>query len=181
MTLKFVDKRDNEEYNLVRIGNQLWFAENLRYRIPKCSYLYNDDYTLFQKNGYLYSREALDKVCPPGWRIPTASDFELLYKNLESAVLAMNWLEMLAGKHLENNRSLQLGGFGSSAQMDFWDEGHGAYFWTSNKGEFNDEQYCVIDPSGLKFRYAAPLRDLFSIRLVYNDVLNRPPLRFKRF
>jgi uncharacterized protein (TIGR02145 family) len=166
MALKFVDNRDNEEYNLVRIGNQHWFAENLRYRIPKCSYLYKDDYRLYQKNGYLYSREALDKVCPPGWRIPTALDFKMLYKNLKNSALAMSWVEMLAGKHLEDNHSLQLGGFGSTAQMEFWDEGHGAYFWTSDRGEFYDEKYCVIDHSGLKFRYAAPLQNLFSIRLV---------------
>jgi len=170
MSLKFVDNRDYEEYNLVRIGNQLWFAENLRYRIEDNCFMYGEEYSSFKKYGYLYNRDALDMVCPPGWRIPTVSDFSKLYKSLQNSALTMNWVEMLAGKHLEKNLSLQLGGFGSSSQMDFWDEEHGAYFWTSSKGKNNAMQYCIIDTSGMNFRSPAPLRDLFSVRLVYDEV-----------
>ena len=60
MTLKYVDNRDGKEYNLVRIGSQLWFAENLRYYIEESSYMYNDRYSSFEKNGYLYSKDTLD-------------------------------------------------------------------------------------------------------------------------
>lgn len=179
MSLKFVDNRDHEEYNLVRIGNQLWFAENLRYRIEDSCFMYREEYSSFKKYGYLYSFDALDKVCPPGWRIPTAADFSKLYKSLQNSALAMNWVEMLAGKHLDNNLTLQLGGFGSGSQMDYWDEGHGAYFWTSNRGKA-DGQYCIIDPSGLNFRHSAPLRDLFSVRLVFDEVfVPRPSMTFQ--
>ena len=170
MTLKFIDDRDGEEYNLIRIGNQLWFAENLRYHVEDSCFMYRGKYSSFQKYGYLYSKDALDWVSPLGWRIPTASDFLILYKHLKKTVLAMNWVEMLAGKFHGDNLSLQLGGFGSEDEMDFGDEGRGAYFWTSNKGTNDDEQYCIIDSLGINFRFSAPLRDLFSIRLVYNDI-----------
>jgi uncharacterized protein (TIGR02145 family) len=122
----------------------------------------------------------INEVCPPGWRIPTAADFSKLYKSLQNSALAMNWVEMLAGKHLDKNLSLQLGGFGSGSQMDFWDEGHGAYFWTSNR-ENADGLYCIIDPSGLNFRHSAPLRDLFSVRLVLDDYfVSRPSVTFRQ-
>lgn len=171
MTLKYVDNRDGKEYNLVRIGCQLWFAENLRYYIEDSSYMYNDRYSSFEKNGYLYSKDALDELCPPGWHIPSAADFAKLYKSLETSANAMSWVEMLAGRHLERNLSLQFGGFGSESQMDFWEEGLGAYFWTSTEGKNKDRQFCVIDAKGVSFRYPAPLRDLFSVRLVCNEVL----------
>lgn len=30
----FIDERDNQEYKVVKVGNQLWFAQNLAYYIP---------------------------------------------------------------------------------------------------------------------------------------------------
>lgn len=171
MAFKFIDNRDGKEYKLVRIGNQLWFAENLRYYIEDSSHMYNDRYTSFEKNGYLYSKEALDEVCPPGWHIPSAAEFTKFYKSLENSANAMSWVEMLAGKHIDQNISLQFGGFGSDEQMDFWEEGQGAYFWTSTEGKNKDKQFCIIDSKGINFRNPAPLRNLFSVRLVCNEVL----------
>ena len=171
MALKFIDDRDNEEYNLIRIGNQLWFAENFRHRVDDRSFFYKDDYRSFKKNGYLYSKDALEELCPPGWHIPSTAEFTKLFQSLEDSAKAMNWVEMFASKHLDRNLSLQFGGFGSEVQMDFWDEGQGAYFWTSTEGKNKDKQYCVIDSKGISFRYPAPMRDLFSVRLVCNEVL----------
>ena len=176
MTLKYVDNRDGKEYNLVRIGSQLWFAENLRYHIEDSSYMYNDRYSSFEKNGYLYSKDALDELCPPGWHIPSAAEFTKLFQSLENSAHAMNWVEMFAGKHLDRNLSLQFGGFGSEVQMDFWEEGQGAYFWTSTEGKGKNKQYCVIDSKGIGFRHPAPLRDLFSVRLVCNETLTSKPI-----
>lgn len=176
MALKFIDDRDHEEYNLVRIGGQLWFAENLRHHVEDRSFLYKQKYSSFKKNGYLYSKDALDELCPPGWHIPSAADFTKLFQSLEKSAHAMNWIEMFAGKHLDRNLSLQFSGFGSEVQMDFWEEGQGAYFWTSTEGKGKNKQYCVIDSKGIGFRYPAPLRDLFSVRLVYNETLTSKPI-----
>lgn len=176
MSLKFIDDRDHEEYNLVRIGGQLWFAENLRHHVEDRSFLYKQKYSSFKKNGYLYSKDALDELCPPGWHIPSAADFTKLFQSLEKSAHAMNWIEMFAGKHLDQNLSLQFSGFGSEVQMDFWEEGQGAYFWTSTEGKGKNKQYCVIDSKGIGFRYPAPLRDLFSVRLVYNETLTSRPI-----
>lgn len=175
MALKFIDDRDNEIYNLVRIGNQLWFAENLRHHVEDRCFLYNQKYSSFKKSGYLYSKDALDELCPPGWHIPSVAEFTKLFQSFEKSAHEMNWVEMFAGKHLNRNLSLQFGGFGSEAQMDFWEEGQGAYFWTSTEGKNKDKQYCVIDSKGISFRYPAPMRDLFSVRLVCNEVLTTRP------
>lgn len=74
------DARDGKTYKTVRIGNQVWFAENLNY---------DDGYGLCPmhdkdncaKYGRLYNFEISDgsssviSVCPDGWHVPDSLDF----------------------------------------------------------------------------------------------------------
>ena len=78
----------------------------------------------------------------------TATALAEVARQLAASANAMSWVEMLAGRLLERNLSLQFGGFGSESQMDFWEEGQGAYFWTSTEGKNKDRQFCVIDAKG---------------------------------
>ena len=172
MTLKFIDDRDKNEYKLVRVGEQLWFAENLCYRVEDCCFMYNNRYSSFEKNGYLYNEKALDEICPPGWRIPTPSDFFKLYKHFEDAFEKTGMVKILSGKLAINNVLLQLGGVGSESQECYSQEGEGAFFWTLFPG--NIKQYCLIDSAGIKFRRPTVLSNLFSVRLVCGDVMTDP-------
>ena len=92
----FKDKRDGRVYKTVLIGDQRWFAENLRFKI-KGSWCYDKrDYNC-DTYGRLYDwsmamslvdyynwnsikklKQRVHDVCPVGWHVPTNKDWKKL-------------------------------------------------------------------------------------------------------
>lgn len=87
---EFVDIRDGEIYKTVDIGNQTWFAENLRYKqsgydTPKDGNEKMGNLYTFKVaagvDGYNHEKRPTpyQGVCPKGWHIPTAGDWRELF------------------------------------------------------------------------------------------------------
>ncbi|HYQ57544.1 MAG TPA: FISUMP domain-containing protein [Draconibacterium sp.] len=137
---KFTDTRDNQTYNWVRIGDQIWMAENLTY-LPSVSpsnqgsgtapyyYVYgyqgtdvaaakqNANYTTY---GVLYNWPAAKSACPPGWHLPTGDEWTALTIFLGGSSVAggkmkeagtAHWLSPNSGATNESEFSAFPGGY----------------------------------------------------------------------
>ena len=105
----FTDARDGETYRTVKIGNQIWMVDNLRFKTEE-SFAPGNDETNVAKYGRLYtwtaalgipsefSEQSLAKdlhmyhdirennnyqgIAPEGWHIPSYKEWEQLLENL---------------------------------------------------------------------------------------------------
>ena len=116
----FVIDQENEIYRTIKIGNQIWMAENLRKTHfntgEKINFIaekenlkpsansfftaYNFDSLTYKKKGFYYSWQVVnDKrgICPLGWHIPKDSEWKVLAKELKN--------EKIVFKLTENNSS----------------------------------------------------------------------------
>lgn len=74
----FVDSRDGKEYKTVKIGNQLWMAENLAFDCGEGCCAFDNDINNVEKFGYLYDWETAQEICPSGWHLPSVEEWEEL-------------------------------------------------------------------------------------------------------
>ena len=72
-----IDGRDQQKYRMVKIGNQIWLAENFRFKMTD-SYVYGNKEDMASAYGRLYTWESARCVAPPGWHVATRRDFNEL-------------------------------------------------------------------------------------------------------
>lgn len=122
------DKRDGRIYRTVRIGGQVWMAENLKFQAPG-SWCYEDKQENCSTYGRLYkwttavglddsylSKSAKDLlttevrgICPEGWHVPTSAEMKTLYSGLR--------------KKLKDRKDSVVEGVGTSLKKkDGWEE-----------------------------------------------------------
>ena len=121
------DSRDGQTYKTVKIGKQVWMAENMNYDI-KHSYCYDNNPENCEKYGRLYTWAAANYVCPEGWHLPTKEEFEILMSNVGEIETAGKMLKSKQGwepyehefEHaLQDGNGIDKYGFGVTIPMNF--------------------------------------------------------------
>lgn len=95
----FVDERDGNVYRYVKIGYQVWMAENLRY-VSEGSHCFNDDESECEKFGRLY--EYSEGLCPAGWHMPTQAEWTVLFDAVGGIAVAGKALRAVGAWNVEN-------------------------------------------------------------------------------
>ena len=101
---EMTDPRDGQVYKTVKIGDQVWMAQNLNYK-KDSSFCYNDSATYCDKYGRLYTWAAAIKACPDGWLLPSENDFVSLIKAVGGEKDAATKLKSTSGWNNDNGES----------------------------------------------------------------------------
>jgi uncharacterized protein (TIGR02145 family) len=167
----FTDSRDGRVYKTVRIGRQVWLAENLAfdYAGSKC---YDNDLANVAKYGRLYDWETAKKAMPPGWHLPSKEEWQGLVDFAGGDDVAGNRLKAASGWNSGGNGtddysfSALPGGDGLSYGV-FLNAGYFGYWWSAT--EYDDSyawyRYMSYRDAGVARNYYDKT-DLRSVRCV---------------
>ena len=169
----FKDDRDGQTYKTVKIGDQVWMAENLNFETDE-SVCYNDSVEYCDTYGRLYTwGAAMDSagtwsvngkgcgylktcsptgtirgVCPNGWHLPSNAEWETLFNAVGGKTIAGKKLKSTSGWNSSRNGT---DAFSFSAlpagrrddDGNYNYEGSLAYFWSSM--ELNIDYACFVN------------------------------------
>ena len=141
----FTDPRDGKTYRTVKIGDQVWMAENLNFETDS-SFCYNDSAEYCAKYGRLYVWTAAMDACPSGWHLPDLAEWKTLLAAVGGDSVAGAKLKSTSGWNSNGNGTDDFGftvlPAGGRSSKDF--VGEAAAFWTSEwYGEYDDYAYGI--------------------------------------
>ena len=113
----FTDTRDGKVYKTVKIGNQVWFAENLAFKPDSGYWAYNNDSNNVEIYGYLYNWKTAINVCPTGWHLPSDDEWKILETYLginKDEIDKTGWRSNTIGDTLKSTTGWQIDGNGNN-------------------------------------------------------------------
>jgi len=133
-----MDPKDGQEYKTVKIGDQWWMAENFNYDAPTGSSSYFFDSSYSETYGRLYTWQSAYDNAPPGWHLPTDSE----WKQMEAYLGILNdkldkegWRGEFTGDLIKAGNGSGFGviwsGYCNASVGKFGHLGYEARFWTS--------------------------------------------------
>jgi uncharacterized protein (TIGR02145 family) len=133
------DGRDGQTYLTVTIGNQIWTAQNMNFKLPG-SYCYANKSTNCEEFGRLYTWTAAKDVCPDGWHLPSDEEWQELetFLGMSESELTKSddWRGTDQGKKLIDDPAvgfnILMGGY-RNPPSNYFLMNMQAFFWTSTE------------------------------------------------
>jgi len=193
---KFADSRDGKEYRYVKIGRQVWMAENLSYN-AKGSKCYENSPDSCAKYGRLYDWKTamngaasselvpsnVQGVCPAGWHIPSDREWTRFENYLGGAAAAGRKLKSKTGWNYDGSDREDEYGFSALPGGGF--NSQGGYFYGADDGanwrtatEFSDDEAfcrCLSYADDFVRRFYNDKNNMYSVRCVKDEVEGPDP------
>ena len=140
-TGSMTDARDGQTYKIVKIGDQVWMAQNLNFKTDS-SFCYDNEESNCTRYGRLYKWAAAKSVCPSGWHLPSKTEWETMFDSVGGSSIAGSKLKSTFGwDDFEGKSGNGTDDFGFSAlPAGYWKSGGyynlkgiSARFWSSTK------------------------------------------------
>ncbi len=178
----FVDPRDNKEYKTTKIGDQCWFAENLKYTKNGClnktwngdsvgpvdACKANDDEIHYQWDAAMNgsTTEGAQGLCPSGWHIPTDAEWDILVDYVGGSSTAGKKLKAVAANGTDDYgfNGMLVGRRNTVGDLNI--VGSGVLWWSSSLSETNAWRRSVGLNSDAVYRGALSKAYGFSVRCV---------------
>ncbi len=185
-TTSFTDPRDGKTYKTVKIGRQVWMAQNLAYKPDRGIYwAYGNDTNNVPKYGFLYDWETAKKVCPKGWHLPSDKEWKTLEIQIGMSQTQADEVEFRGneeGRKLKSTTDWSSNGNGTddygfsalpggtvSFDGNFYEFGKCGFWWSST--EYNADTAWkreLIDCSNNVWRYYDSKYFGMSVRCIKN-------------
>ena len=181
----FTDSRDGQVYRTVKIGRQIWMAQNLNYEAGQFWMVRNLNYEAWsvcymhkdancKKYGSLYNWATALKACPDDWRLPSDEEWTALMDAVGGDSTAGMKLKSAKGWNNKGNGTDEYGwsalpggdysddGFGNAGNFGFW--------WSATEGNADSAWLRGIYYGGERVgRFNDSKALLFSVRCVKDD------------
>ncbi len=149
----FTDPRDGKVYKTVKIGNQVWMAENLNYDAGNGSWCYDKNSSNCDKYGRLYDWETAKRVAPAGWHLPSDEEWITLMTYLGGKNVAGGKLKEAGTTHWQGPNTGATNETGFTAfpggnlfhNGKFYLIGSNGYWWSSTEDDATFAWYRGMD------------------------------------
>jgi uncharacterized protein (TIGR02145 family) len=172
----FRDDRDNKTYKWVKIGTQIWMAENLNYNCYAGTWCPNNNGALCSAYGRIYNFRSAQSVCPIGWHLPSKDEWLLLIDELGGEKIAGGKAKSVDGWEIPNVGATNESGFtalpggGRFSKNDTYDEvGRRALWWSSDNGYTIQIFTVASSGEGFGFWFMEPDLGDYYVRCIKNN------------
>ncbi|MFZ4572376.1 MAG: fibrobacter succinogenes major paralogous domain-containing protein [Bacteroidales bacterium] len=171
---KLIDTRDGKTYRTVKIGNQVWMAENLNYKSGS-SWCYDDNPSNCDTFGRLYNWNTALTACPAGWSLPSDDGWAVLVVFLGGNRVAGGKMKETGTNHWKspNEGASNSSGFfaipgGYRGRWNGFSPDYATFWSSSGNDQSSAWYYFILNYDQVLFREYNSTYNGYSIRCIHD-------------